>query len=120
MAVKPYTIGPQGPNASPKVSVISWLGLGNGDSGDPISLSEMADRSIQIVGTYSTGGEAVFEGSNDGTNYATLKDPFGNDIDLLAAGLVAVTEAVLLARPRVIAGDVNTLLNFYLLVRRGY
>jgi hypothetical protein len=57
------------------VHFVQWTPMLNGDSGAPFGMTGFADRSAQIVGTFGTGGTVLIEGSNDGTNYATLNDP---------------------------------------------
>jgi len=98
--------------------VIQWSGLLNTDDGTPIEMPGSADRSIQITGTFGAGGTIVFEGSNDGTNYASLTDPQGNAISKTAAGIEAIAELTRYVRPRVTAGDGTTNLVATLLVRR--
>lgn len=87
-------------------------------TGAPINLTEFADRSLQITGTFGSGGTIVWEGSNDGTNYVTLTDPQGNAISKTAAAIEAVTEVTQWARPRVTAGDGTTDLDVTVLCRR--
>lgn len=48
------------------------------DEGDPFMDVGYADRSVQFVGTF--GNAVAMQGSNDGTNYFTLKDLQGTDI----------------------------------------
>jgi hypothetical protein len=98
--------------------VISWTPLANGDSGEPVEMPGSHVRSVQIVGTFGTGGTIVFEGSNDGVNYVTLTDPQGNAISKTAAGIEQVQEATRFIRPRVTAGDLDTSLSVYTLVKR--
>jgi hypothetical protein len=97
--------------------VITWSGLLNGDSGEPIEMPGSADRSIQFTGTFSSGGTIQIEGSNDGTNYVVLTDPQGNNISKTAAGLEMVSELTRYIRPRVTAGDGSTSLVASLLVK---
>lgn len=98
-------------------AVIQWTGLLNGDDGAPIDLVPYADRSIQVTGTFGTGGNCRIEGSIDGTNYATLTDPQGNSLDVGSTKIEAVTELVRFIRPRITAGDGTTSLVATLLVR---
>ena len=55
--------------------VITWANLTNGgpDFGQPVQRPALVDRSVQVTGTFGAGGTVVFEGSNDGVNYATLR-----------------------------------------------
>lgn len=95
-----------------------WQGLLNGDDGEPIKLAVFADRSVQVIGTFGTGGSLSIEGSNDGgTTWATLKDPFAANITFTAAGLKTVGDLPYQIRPHVTAGDGNTDLDCYLMIR---
>jgi hypothetical protein len=89
------------------------------DNGAAIPFAEWADRSVQVTGTFGSGGTLKLQGSNDGgTTWVDLTDPQGNAISFTAAGLEAVTEVVELARPYVSAGDGSTDLDVFVLCRR--
>ena len=88
----------------------TWATMANGDTGKPVQLPGYGDKSIQVTGTFGSGGSCTLEGSNDGTNYFALTNPTGTTIAVTAAGLVAVTEACLWVRPHVTAGDGTTAL----------
>jgi hypothetical protein len=88
------------------------------DVGLPIEMPGSADRSVQISGTLGAGGSLRIEGSNDGTNYATLTDPQGNALDLTSLKIETVMEITRYIRPRVTAGDGTTSLTCTILVRR--
>lgn len=89
------------------------------DVGEPIPFAQWADRTVQVLGTFGAGGSLRMEGScNEGTTYAPLTDPQGNDINLTAAKLEAITEITELARPNVTAGDGTTSLTVIVIVRR--
>lgn len=85
-----------------------WTGLLNGDDGEPVHLPGFQDRSVQVTGTFGTGGSVAVQGSNDGTNYAALRDPSSTTIAITAAGIKSVLEATLHMRPAVTAGDGTT------------
>ena len=102
-----------------KTLLYTWTGLTNGDTGEPIEMPSFADRSIQVVGTFGTGGNLRIEGSNNGTNYATLTDPQGNDLNITTAKIEQITEVVRWMRPNITAGDGTTSLTLILLVRRN-
>lgn len=89
-------------------------------AGGAQDLAGFSDRSIVVTGTFGAGGTLVWEGSNDGTNYVTLTDPQGNALSITSAGVKAVTEAVIFARPRVTAGDGTTSLSVAAFCRRTY
>ena len=99
-----------------KASVITWSGLANGDSGQALEMPGWADRSVQVFGTFG-GGNLRLQGSNDGSNWAVLTDPQGNDINITAAKIEQVMECVRYMRPLVTSGSgVN--LTISILVRR--
>lgn len=86
-----------------------WSGLSNGDAGTPVRVGNAPQRSVQVTGTFGTGGTVVIEGSNDGgSNWHTLTDPQGNDLSFDAAGLAAIQESTQSIRPNVTAGDSGT------------
>jgi hypothetical protein len=102
-----------------QVKRYQWTGLLNGDDGTPLEFAVYADRSIQVTGTFGTGGTLVAEGSNDGTNYVTLKDPLGAAVSFTAAGIKQIGELAHYIRPRVTAGDGTTTLVATILMRSG-
>jgi hypothetical protein len=103
--------------------VITWTGIGNGSTGKPVKRPALADKTIQVEGTFGAGGSATLEGSNDSTigtdgNFHALTDPQGNTIAIAAPGIKQVTEATLWIQPHVTAGDVTTSLNVTVVARR--
>jgi hypothetical protein len=100
-----------------KSIVVAWNSLANGDSGSPIPFSQYTDKSVQVTGAFGVGGSVRIEGSNDGTNWAVLTDPQGNDLNITAPKIEMVTEATRLVRPFVTAGDGSTNLNVHLLIK---
>lgn len=100
-----------------ETSVLAWLGMGSSDTGVAVQLASYTDRSVQVGGTFGSGGTVVFEGSNDGENFITLTDPQANLLSKSAASIEAVQEATRYVRPRVTAGDGDTAINVYLFVR---
>lgn len=101
------------------VVLASWSGLLNGDDGAPLEAVGHADKTVQITGTFGVGGTIVIEGSNDGTNYATLTDPQGNAISKTAAAIEMIAEHTRYIRPRVTAGDGTTSLVVTMMGRRS-
>lgn len=97
--------------------IATWQAMQNGDDGQPIELANFADRSVQVVGTFGTGGSVRIEGSLDGIHYAPLTDPQGNALDIQAAKIEAISEVVRWIRPRVIAGDGTTSLTVTMLLK---
>lgn len=85
--------------------LVTWSPLQNGDDGDAIPFSQYADKSVQVAGDFGVGGTVVFEGTNNGVDWATLTDAQGNNLSFSAAKIELVAEATLHVRPRVTAGS---------------
>jgi len=92
---------------------VTWTGLLNGDVGDDVDLGMFPDKSVQVEGTFGTGGTISVEGSNDGTNRRILNDSRGegNPLTLTAADVRVVLENTKQVRPNVTAGDGTTSLS---------
>lgn len=98
--------------------VLQWTGLLNGDDGAPAEFVSEADRSVQVEGTAGAGLAGVIEGSNDSTNYRTLKDQSGTDITIAGVGtLRQIRDLPRLIRPRITAGDGTTSLTVTIVAR---
>lgn len=120
MAVVASTNAGVSPQAgSGNYRVVTWTGLANGDTGAPVELTQLSDRSVQVLGTFGTGGSVTLQGSLDGSNWVALTDPQGNAITKTAAGLEAISEVVRYIRPSVTAGDGTTSLTVILLAQWG-
>lgn len=85
-----------------------WTGLLNGDTGSPQTGASLPDKSVQVSGTFGTGGSCSLKGSNDGVTYFTLTDPQGNALVFTAAGMEQIAENPRYMRPEVTAGDGST------------
>ena len=94
---------------------LTFTGL---DAGAPLTQFGEADRSVQVTGTFGAGGTVIIEGSNDGVNYAPLKDHLGVALSLTAAGIYSIDQIVANLRPRISAGDGTTSLTVTVLGRR--
>lgn len=96
------------------VYVTVWTGLSENDrNGDPESLVQAADRTVQVTGTFG-GATVVIEGSNIAVpNLATNDDwfqlttPAGTNVSFTSAGGALIAENPLHIRPRV-SGGTNT------------
>lgn len=97
----------------------TWTAMANGDTGAPVEAGDYADCSVQVTGTFGAGGSVTIEGSNDGTNFVALKDPYGNAMTLTSAGLIVLQQAVKHRRPHVTAGDGTTSLVVTMWARRS-
>lgn len=97
-----------------KAHVVTWV-LTNGDTATPLVMPYSTDRSVQVEGTFA-GSSVTIEGSNDGTTYRTLRDPFNVTLVLSAADVRQVLEVSRFIRPALTgAGPLTVSL---LLVRR--
>lgn len=109
------------PSSSVGIGAWKWetLTTTNAD-GSPLVIDRRTDRSVQVVGTFGSGGTVVIEGSNDGTNYRTLNDFQGSALSFTSAGLEGIAEVPAYIRPRVTAGDGTTDIDVFLVaVGRG-
>jgi hypothetical protein len=109
------------PNGHRTVVQAVWSGLlqSSSDVGDAVELPG-ADRTVQLTGTLGVGGAATIQGSQDGTNFATVKDAGGSAVVLSAIGQLAqITESVRFIRPNITAGDGTTNLSVTLVSRRA-
>lgn len=96
-----------------------WVLTGTDTVGASVRMSEWADRTIQMAGTWN-GATVTWEGSCDGgVTFSPLTDPQGNAISKLADSLEAVTEVVEYARPRVSSGAVTAVTVSVLLRRQN-
>ena len=112
-----YTAIPE--PGDPKAWTVSWGPMVNGDTGAPISsMFAYADRSVQVEGTFGSGGTVAFEGSNDQVNYRTLTSPQGTNLTIIMASLVAIVEMATAYRPHVTGGDGTTSLTVTMFLRR--
>lgn len=96
----------------------SALSTTNADSA-PIQFSQWADRCVQVTGTWGAGGSISVEGSNDGSNWATLNNAQGTAATLTANGIKQIVEVPRYARVRVTAGDGTTNLVASFVLRRA-
>lgn len=116
MATVSYTLVP---SATLALTLVKWMALTTTNTnGDAVGMQDYQDRTVQITGTFGSGGSVRIEGSNDGgTTWATLTDPLGNSLTFTSAGMKQITELPALIRPLVTAGDGTTSLNVYLHMR---
>ena len=91
-------------NADGYTATASWLNVTEADSGSAINMSNDPDRTVQVVGDFTTGGEITMQGSNDGTEWASLHDPQGNAIVLSDASVKLIAENTVYIRPTATAG----------------
>jgi len=103
-----------------------WEAIPNGDYGERIKLGEYRDATVQITGTFGTGGSISLRGSNledpdagTAAHWFIITDPQGNAITKTAAAGEVNLEAPLWISPIVTAGDGTTAINVFLKATRG-
>lgn len=98
----------------------NWPGLLNGDVGNSISMPRYADKTVQAIGTFGTGGTVKIMGSMDNLNFWPLKDHTGTTIALTSSSPGAViAEVPDYLQAQVSAGDGTTDLTVYLTAEGG-
>ena len=119
MAEIPYAILKTGREGE-GVALLKWEGLAEGDTGIPFVFPRHTDRSVHVKGVFGVGGACVIEASLEVTpaSYATLNDPQGNPLSFSTEKIESVLENASNIRPRISAGDVNTLLDVYMLMSK--
>ena len=80
-----------------------WAALLSSENGDPEGLSQWDKQCVQVTGTFDT-ATITIQGSNDGTNWATMNDETGSALTFTAAGLKSILERPLFVRPIAGAG----------------
>ncbi len=90
---------------SGKAYLTTWEAItASGDVGEAVQHVTARDRTVQVVGTFGSGGTVVIEGSNDGVTYTTLKDVHGTALSITAAYIGQLGSAPRYIRPRCTAG----------------
>jgi len=82
-----------------------WETLTEADSAEAAELNSLSGLagSVQVTGTFG-GATVTLQSSNDGTNFATMKDPAGNDISMTSAGMSEFSTAARYIRPSATGG----------------
>ena len=83
-----------------------WAELTASDTASHIEWAKYADRSVQMVGAATV----VLQGSNDGDNWATLHDLFGNPAMGTGGAIMQVAELTLFIRPVVFGAGTATVI----------
>lgn len=79
-----------------KVIQFTWANMTDGDTGGEINWINFADRSVQVFGAF---GQVTIEGSNNGTDWATLRNASGDSLVMTSAKVEQVLEVCLYVRP---------------------
>jgi hypothetical protein len=115
MATRNATITDISPTGRSKL--VTWTGLLNTDDGAPADWVDYSDRCLQVAGTFGAGGSVTIQGSNDGTNWASLADPQGNALVFTSQRIEQALELPRFVRPLVTAGDGTTSLTVTLCMK---
>jgi len=99
--------------------LFTYTGLSASDTGQPIFMDGGSGLllNVQAVsggGTGFNGGTLTLQVSNDGTNYATLKDVHGTDAEFTVAGIVELSTGAQFIRPLCDAsiGDLDVIFSY--------
>ena len=85
------------------VVVATWAALVEDEDGNSIDIADHTIKTVQVTGTFAN-ETVTIQGSNDGSNWATLHDLQDNDLAFTADGLEAIQECPLYIRPSVGTG----------------
>lgn len=100
--ITPTITNPEDTNG--RCRIISWTGIAEGDTCAAARLSQFADRTVQIEGTFG-GATITIEGSLDTVNFHVLTDPQGNAISAGSAKLEAISELTYDVKPVITDGS---------------
>jgi hypothetical protein len=98
------------------IEKVTWETLTDADTATaviPMGVGSLAG-SVQVIGTFG-GCTVTIQGSNDNSNWATLKDLYGANLSFTAAGIADFSTAVGYVRPIVTGGtaeDIDVIVVF--------
>lgn len=129
MAVIPYVIDVN----TRTVKVVRWPAMANGDVGQGYPMASWyADKTVEVAGTFGTGGKAEVQGTNQFTDptaksepatgaYRPLEDPALALLDIITTDhqLKHVLSNPYWVRPAIIAGDGTTALSVILCMKKS-
>ena len=83
-----------------------WEAISEADTAEAAEMNGLSGLagSVQFTGTMG-GSTFVLLASNDGTNWATIKDPAGNDISTTVAGVFEFSTSSRYVRPSASGGS---------------
>ena len=90
------------------VQTVQWTPVTEADTCRAVQYPEFSDKSIQVAGTFG-GASVALNGSNDGSNFAALRDPSSTTIAITTAGIKAVLENTLQVQPAATGGTGQSL-----------
>jgi len=96
-------------STSTGVATTTWASVTSDDA--PVAMLNKggAKGAVQISGTFGTPPTVALQGSNDGTNWYTLKNVHGSDISVTAAALHEFVSSALYIKPTFTGGSGYTL-----------
>lgn len=86
--------------------LVTWATLTSSDTAGSAyepSRTRGSVATVQFTGTFDS-ATAVLQGSNDGTNWVTIKDMGASDVSLTAAGYAEISTAFAYIRPSTSGG----------------
>ena len=86
------------------VRTFLWEGITESDQGDAISVTDYPDKTVQVIGDFTSSGAITMQGSPDGSTWGTLTDVSGNDVVLTDATPVVIGPNPVYIRPFATAG----------------
>jgi hypothetical protein len=98
---------------------ITWPNMKQGDVGEPVTFSLHQDRSVQVIGTFGTGGSVAINGSNNNVDFVALTDMRGNNLTISQPRIEQIEDCTYAVRPEVVSGDPTTNLSVIIFARSG-
>ena len=107
-------------NASAGAIIVTWASMGTADTGTSFLVPSASNLTLQQSGTFG-GATIVLQGSNDGTNWATLTQTGGSNVafSYTTAGVHCPVEMPVYVRP-VTSGGTGTVVDAILVCRSVY
>lgn len=84
---------------------VEWAGLTNNEAGSPSTAIPYRDKTVGVFGTFDA-CTVTIEGSMDGVNWVTLKNPLGDNLAFSSEAVEAVLENPIFIRP--VVSDAGT------------
>lgn len=91
----------------------TWADMPNGETGEPMAAGKLADKTVQVTGTFGTGGTVTMEGSMNGTDWISLADEQGNVLTFTGGNGGLIMQNYRYIRPNITAGDATTAITVY-------
>jgi hypothetical protein len=111
--ISPNFTSISGPNGGTDALIIKWGPIGDADTCAPVQRPDLADRTVQVEGTFA-GATVAVQGSNDSTtgldgNFRDLNDPVGVALHFTAQAIKQTMEATLWIKPSTSGGSGSSL-----------